>query len=212
MPRPCCNAAAKSSAEGPAKVGWVCASTVPGRSVIPPGPPDPSSILPFGSSTKACSLPDSHVNPFISLATDDRPSSGPKVLMAVKGSFTPPALLATLSSTARRVNPERRFACLRIRLNRVSPLAAAANLGHGVTEHWRRTTGRSFPELAGTPGYISCYGTQVLRHSGVTARGRKAISYDIQFETKMAGARRERSVRRHRQGCRPAVLKTEGPT
>jgi len=30
----------------------------------------------------------------------------------------------------------------------------------------------------------------------------------ISSELKMAGARRERSVRRHRQGCRPAVLKT----
>src|SRR5205807_8161614 len=30
--------------------------------------------------------------------------------------------------------------------------------------------------------------------------------------SKMAGARRERSVRRHRQGCRPAVLKFEETT
>ena len=29
---------------------------------------------------------------------------------------------------------------------------------------------------------------------------------------KLAGARRERSVRRHRQGCRPAVLKFEETT
>jgi len=53
---------------------------------------------------------------------------------------------------------------------------------------------------------------RMLRSRHGSAHGRTLTVRYIRCELKLAGARRERSVRRHRQGCRPAVLKFEEVT